>query len=489
MILSEMQKKYINKIKEFMKNAQSSDYPFNEMFDGKWRVALPLSENLGFMDIVKKILRELDTSEFADAAWTLYELQDQDWYFDKTGIARRIERQINPKTGETVERKVEMKIGKLLTRYAAAHPSDNTRNTVNFWNKHSESVLAGISYYIIISQHPIDVLRMSDFRNLQSCHSQGGDYFYCAVEEAQGHGPIAYLVSGKDYNKIKDRLQDEEIFADPGFTHDFGGFRGSAVRTIPGRKEVQGILPIARLRIREMHVKGLGSLPVPEKRVYGNPISGFAKKVREWCKTFPAYEDFKAGVRDKKISVPDMKILGGKYADNREYTLTFAHTNHAPAATTYDAEGIQERLWQIKPQSRLIDLGLHTQGDYFNIVFAPQGTTSSRTLDNRIPWHKIEELRKAARTLIAKIIDMKLPHYQILFSHEGYITPSMKLITLYTSKGKDVKNANDVPWNKIEILADKLSRRKEEVDKKFKEKEEEIFNAVEALILIMRKRY
>ena len=80
---------------------------------------------------------------------------------------------------------------------------------------------------VIVSRHPIDVLRMSDIGAITSCHREGGEYFQCAQLEAKGHGPIAYVVETKkldaflrgqsDIEKAKEMIvhnifQRKEIF-------------------------------------------------------------------------------------------------------------------------------------------------------------------------------------------------------------------------------------------------------------------------------------
>jgi len=47
---------------------------------------------------------------------------------------------------------------------------------------------------VIVSRHPMDVLRMSDIGNISSCHREHGEYFKCAVAESRGTGLLAYLV-------------------------------------------------------------------------------------------------------------------------------------------------------------------------------------------------------------------------------------------------------------------------------------------------------
>ena len=84
------------------------------------------------------------------------------------------------------------------------------------------------TYSIIITRDPIDVLRMADFKNIQSCHtppSLGGasEYYKCAVAEAHGHGAVAYVVDTEDLllktdtdniEEAQNIIQDGEIFDD-----------------------------------------------------------------------------------------------------------------------------------------------------------------------------------------------------------------------------------------------------------------------------------
>ena len=64
--------------------------------------------------------------------------------------------------------------------------------------------------HVILSRHPIDVLRMSDISNIHSCHSEGSEYFQCAVAEAKGHGPIAYAVTEAQLNKLLTPSEERE---------------------------------------------------------------------------------------------------------------------------------------------------------------------------------------------------------------------------------------------------------------------------------------
>ncbi len=153
----------------------------------------------------------------------------------------------------------------------------------------------GAGYSILITRHPIDVLRMSDFDNIQSCHSKGGQYYDCAVQEAQNGGAIAYLVKNEDIKNLD--LNQSDIFKDEA-------------------RDIDGITPISRIRLRNFAAKdGSFELAVPEDRVYGTDIDGFAKNLKNW-----AYNNQIEQFRDEEgninyPSIEDMVLRGGSYQD------------------------------------------------------------------------------------------------------------------------------------------------------------------------------
>lgn len=131
-------------------------------------------------------------------------------------------------------------------------------------------------YAIIYSRVPVDVARMSDF-SWRSCHSEGGDYFSCALADSMLNAGIAYLVDSQQLidaaggkEKIDDFLQKEEIFSDSG-------------------RDVQGIEPLARIRIRNVIDENGNQIAVPSLKIYkNNKISGiesdFVDNVKQWAK-------------------------------------------------------------------------------------------------------------------------------------------------------------------------------------------------------------
>ena len=105
----------------------------------------------------------------------------------------------------------------------------------NWWRdnagyiKNNYDELFGDKYAMIITRHPVDVLRMSDFRQIYSCHSPPShphhdkSFYKCAVAEAHGHGAIAYVVNRDELLQVTEassleeaerQIQDGEIFGD-----------------------------------------------------------------------------------------------------------------------------------------------------------------------------------------------------------------------------------------------------------------------------------
>lgn len=206
------------------------------------------------------------------------------------------------------------------------------------------------AYKLVVSRSPIDVFRMSDFKNIQSCHSpasigddSGGSYFQCAAAEAYGEGAIAYVVADKDLAALTgvDRnadasefeavIQDGEIFSDKFLAK---GERGEA-----GSNKFSGedlINPIARIRIRlarwldhrEDNPEPI-DLMVPEEAVYGGFIGSgtLSKALDEWIKSVQPNADEKilASAREKGFVWLDaFTFFGGNYSDsgNRQNLLT-----------------------------------------------------------------------------------------------------------------------------------------------------------------------
>jgi len=202
------------------------------------------------------------------------------------------------------------------------------------------------AYKLVVSRSPIDVFRMSDFKNIQSCHSpasigaddDGGSYWQCAVAEAYGEGAIAYVVADKDLaaltgvernadaSEFEAVIQDGEIFSDK--------FLASGERGEVGSNKFSGedlINPISRIRIRlarwldhrEENPEPV-DIMVPETAVYGGAGGTLAKALDEWVKSVQPNADEKilASAREKGfVWLDGFTFFGGDYSDNSRQDL------------------------------------------------------------------------------------------------------------------------------------------------------------------------
>ncbi len=188
------------------------------------------------------------------------------------------------------------------------------------------------SYSILITRHPMDVLRMSDFEDIQSCHSPksrggAGDYYKCAVAEAHGHGALAYVVNTND-------LEEEFGTRDIAAINNSSAFQENQDVFYDEPRDAGGeIEPVARLRMRQVRYfenvnpkrddEGV-ELAVPEQRVYGQDIPGFRKTLMNWLVGVQKANAEAAAKPNPNPDQPDQLLVnfkrmvkyGGSYEDN-----------------------------------------------------------------------------------------------------------------------------------------------------------------------------
>ena len=200
-----------------------------------------------------------------------------------------------------------------------------------YWRDNAADIKKNLSkaqsneYSIIITRNPIDVWRMSDFRNISSCHtppsrSPGEAYYKCAVAEAHGHGAVAYAVNTEDMlqatesetiEEAEDKLnQYNEIFYDDQRT--WGG------------PEIE-IQPIERVRLRQVRFYDKEDsdgtqMAVPEKRTYAkidDRIPGFNERVMQWARESQENQIAQAPrTEDGDLKLGDFIKFGGTHDDN-----------------------------------------------------------------------------------------------------------------------------------------------------------------------------
>ena len=216
------------------------------------------------------------------------------------------------------------------------------QQNADYIKKNPEGIKKSGAYYIIITRHPIDVLRMSDFDDIYSCHSppshhrQTGESFYkCAVAEAHGHGAVAYAVKGDDLEEAYQTMPGYPL-DDPLELNDIEDLQEGEI--FWDAKRGEGLIePLARLRLRQVRYyedrpdddDGV-QLAIPEEKVYGERIPGFRETIFDWARE--NQEEAISGVPVKKgqafmageklgVDLDYFVKFGGSYEDNKIHIL------------------------------------------------------------------------------------------------------------------------------------------------------------------------
>jgi hypothetical protein len=202
-----------------------------------------------------------------------------------------------------------------------------------YWKKNAGYIKKEINnidndkFSIIITRHPIDVLRMSDFDEITSCHTPPSrasayqSYYKCAVAEAQGHGAVAYVVETEELltntntgniDSAEQEIQEGEIFADNA-RYGGAGF---------------DIEPVSRIRVRHVRYYEGDEPPkrwddgqdvgMPEKKIYGADIPGLTNQVTDWARSNQEEVIQNMPKEGDKIDLSKFIIFGGSYEDTAD---------------------------------------------------------------------------------------------------------------------------------------------------------------------------
>ena len=267
----------MNLLKEYIKQVlltEISKQSFEKMLD-----IANKAKHLPFNNLMGDNLRKVIPLQPFESQDILNALKEKGYQVDieKGLVSKTVETRMGPK-------QVQEKIGKVIKKELGEEALKN-------WNK------KGGNYSIIISRAPADILRMSDFTNIQSCHSEGGSHFNCVFQEIEDGGLVAFLVSNKEMDKIEN-LQAYEIFADP-------------------QRGIEGIQPTSRTRIRRFNNHHIGmELALPELKVYGNQIPGFQEAVSDWV-----FKEQDIKLKDLSKNWPDFYLRGASYEDTNRKAL------------------------------------------------------------------------------------------------------------------------------------------------------------------------
>ena len=293
-------------------NVSLNNAPFNSIFQDKWRIVVPI-KNVNLEEIIGK----LQNGETKSGKKYIV-----DFYAQEASV-------------EGDKRK--FRLGKVIQKELGEEFANEYSRQVDYDTKNG--------YITIISRHPYDIIRMSDFKDITSCHSPKGDYFADAIQEAEDGGAIAYAIKKNDYNLIKDHLQDDDLFYDP------------------DRKVGTKIQPVSRTRLNRYTDSEDNEILIPIPRTYGQNIGGFYNSVANWAKQVQEDVDY------RNVDLRDFTRHGGDYADfvNDSYlfntffntTIFYGNAKHGYREDTDSYQLFQQEINRI--------LTVNNSLDYFKI--------------------------------------------------------------------------------------------------------------------------
>jgi len=266
----------LKKVFDFIADANIEDVAFDDLFDGKMRIILPLTFD-------PETMSEEDLQVFSSI---MRVVKRQGWVVDSESFARGMAfkevaptdfgKELNLKRYGSEDppppKKKEMRIGRIVSK--SKHLSSEQKK---WYSDNSASIVP--MYTSIVSRYPVDILRMADFKALRSCHSPprdispsvdaAGSFFKCVGNEV-GHGPVAYAVKTEKLNNFL-KGKPIEYFDDSEILKDLD-------------RDIEGVTPVSRLRLRRFRDESRNiDLAMPELRSYGSRLDDFLEKIRKWA--------------------------------------------------------------------------------------------------------------------------------------------------------------------------------------------------------------
>tara|TARA_R100001594_G_scaffold625_1_gene2509 strand:- start:7324 stop:9945 length:2622 start_codon:yes stop_codon:yes gene_type:complete len=326
-------------------NERTSRFQKKEVKIGKL-----LQKGSRLFDIAKKSYNEFENITLSPRDFGI----DADWNPDDADDIAKVKKYREAASKAEVEAEKKMASLQDVFQDYTSRPTGDVnpfQKLASWWNKKStyyrenpDAAASGEStgeYSIIYTRQPIDVLRMSDFDNIESCHSPtsrggGGTYYKCAVAEAHGEGAVAYVVRNEDLlNLLYADVETQEKAKDLQGLLDFYQSEDKEFFADPERGEGD-IKPVSRLRLKQYRspVAEVG-LAVPEERVYGRKFPSFKKAVIQWAKDTQAKEIEKIEATknsenpeenlfdDDALDLRKWERYGGTYQDTPDSTLFY----------------------------------------------------------------------------------------------------------------------------------------------------------------------
>ena len=380
---------------EQMLDKEPEELSFNNLFGDKFRLIIPLDESSVISDKLTKFLNdagyEVDLKKGIATGWAMrskqgrvtvkLRLDQQDNYVNPDGTIN-VENLASKKSPEEIEAmskrlvKRQIKIGKLLRKgiqllekeveapddeaeldiqnrfraFFALRTDQQDLETFKIYAKAWEKQgAAEAGHSVIISRHPIDVFRMSDFERIQSCHSPAsrgtsgrpGVYYRCAPAEAHGHGLVTFVVRNKALDKIMAKREEDlgtKLYEPKDYQALLDDFQENDEEFFYDDKRNVGVYdPNIRGRIRKYSVPGaeIAALGVPETEVYGDNTAyarALTPTVTKWAKenqrdiidkinSNPDLFDEDYGTKNQGLQLVKFVMHGGTYQDTPDSAL------------------------------------------------------------------------------------------------------------------------------------------------------------------------
>ena len=310
-----------NSLPEEIQNIQPQELPFNNIFKNQFRllVSLQPEHEKKLASMIQKLkkggytlditLKDVPHKKTAAGGKTYIENHTMADINTRKSENYTIPASAKKRAGETIQKTFKASLGKTIRKELGQDDFDFYQKWQQFYmrdknwerlEKIYEKKIKPIS--IIFSRYPLDVLRMSDFTGLTSCHSPkerrpyaDHSYWYAAIEEAMYGAPVAYAVYDKDLPKnfdIKD-YENKELFHDDNRNTGF-------------------LKPISRLRLRRfINHDDDYELLMAHKKTYGQAVPGFIQFVNQW--TREQQQDLLDDIGEPKMK--NFVAMGGTYID------------------------------------------------------------------------------------------------------------------------------------------------------------------------------
>jgi len=291
---------------------------------------------------------------------------------------------------------------------------------------------------MVFTRVPLEIVRMSDFPHLDSCHAVGGEFASCATQESISEaGSIIYLFKsmfdGKKISYVESTTK--EILKD-----DDRGIRG--------------LVPESRIRLRTYILDGSIYISVPQGNIYGESYVSFYDEAVKFAKEKQASEISQIVniLQDQNIR-SYFKLMGGGYSegyleeelaeflgvdvqliaiDEREYAESF----DVNLPQEYDIENDYKIVTKqiLNNYSNIIDLGV--QAEVYPVGGAGYASGESEPTEN--PNYTI----KATISLYASLTAVFLTMLSKNISHTTFINKND--VDDYINKYyKDIKQSKE----------------------------------------------